>query len=157
MSSLSYYFSVIAKAVLNFKSITKIKLIGDIYMAAGGLFDQSANHAEEVILFAIQVLSLLDEINIRLSSNLQVRIGINTGGPIIAGVLGTEKPLFDIIGDTINVAARLQSTSDVNHIHISKDTLDAIAGSNFKTVNRGETFLKGKGKQMTYYIVTDHE
>lgn len=155
MSNLSYYFAVIDKIASKYEMVQKIKLIGDIYMAATGLFHPEASpesHAEQTVLFALEVISALDEINLRLSANLQIRIGINTGGPIIAGVLGTDKPVFDIIGDPINVAARLQSTSDVNKVHISQATESILTNMNFEITKRGETFLKGKGKQMTYYI-----
>ncbi|EAY00530.1 Adenylate and Guanylate cyclase catalytic domain containing protein [Trichomonas vaginalis G3] len=155
MSNLSYYFSVLDQTLKEYPLLIKIKLIGDIYMAAGGIFNNDVGpevHAEQMILFCFDVLYHLEEINKKLDSNLQIRIGINTGGPLIAGVLGTDKPLFDIIGDPINVAARLQSTSDVNKVHISGDTFELVKGLNYDITKRGETFLKGKGKQITYYI-----
>jgi class 3 adenylate cyclase len=75
-----------------------------------------------MLQFGLDVLEEIDKINEEIGADLQVRIGINTGGPIIAGVLGTEKPLFDIIGDAINVASRLQSTDIPGHIQISEST-----------------------------------
>jgi class 3 adenylate cyclase len=91
-------------------------------------------------------------VNVKLSSLLSVRIGINTGGPILAGVLGTDRPTFDIIGDSINIAARLQSTDVPSTIQISESTHDLIASLEFPTEYRGEIELKGKGKQKTYLI-----
>lgn len=155
MSNLSYYFAMVDKVAAKYKMITKIKLIGDIYMAATGLFNpevQPISHAEQTIDFALDCINELDEVNVKLEANLQIRIGVNTGGPLIAGVLGTDKPVFDIIGDAINVAARLQTTSDVNHVHISQATYDLVKESNYEFQKRGETFLKGKGKQITYYV-----
>ncbi|EAY07507.1 Adenylate and Guanylate cyclase catalytic domain containing protein [Trichomonas vaginalis G3] len=155
MSNLSYYFACIDKISAKYNMILKIKLIGDIYMAAAGLFNPEVNpeqHAEQAVLFGQEIVNILEEINLRLSANLQIRVGVNSGGPIIAGVLGTDKPAFDIIGDVINVAARLQSTSDVNKVHISQATLDLVKGMNCEVTQCGETFLKGKGKQLTYYV-----
>ncbi|EAY20724.1 Adenylate and Guanylate cyclase catalytic domain containing protein [Trichomonas vaginalis G3] len=155
MSNLSYYFSVLDKTALKYNMLTKIKLIGDIYMAAVGLFNQDLpadEFADQAVLFSSDVLSQLEEINRKLDSNLSVRVGINSGGPIIAGVLGTDKPLFDIIGDAINVAARLQSTCATNHIHISAATHDLIKSKNYEFTDCGETELKGKGKQKTYNV-----
>lgn len=155
MSNLSYYFSELDRTVLKYNMLTKIKLIGDIFMGACGIFNQDdhpENHADQTILFALDVLYQIDEINKKLDSSLGIRIGINSGGPLIAGVLGKDKPLFDIIGDPINVAARLQSTSAVNKIHISTGTYELIKNMSYDITERGETHLKGKGTQKTYYV-----
>lgn len=156
MANLSYYFAKLDELAQNYNMITKIKLIGDIYMAACGLFNADClpeSHADQSIKFGLDVIEKLDEINRNLSSDLEVRIGINTGGPIIAGVLGTDKPAFDIIGDPINIAARLQSTCETNKVHISSSTQELVRKHpRYKIVQRGSTFLKGKGNQITYYI-----
>lgn len=156
MVNLGYYFAEVDKTLNQYRMLTKIKLIGDIYMAAGGLFHQDSEpweHAEETVNFATDVLDIMEDINTHLNSQIDIRIGINTGGPLIAGVLGTDKPLFDIIGDPINVAARLQSTCEVGNVHVSQSTVDQIKGRDFEIETRGETFLKGKGKQTTYYVI----
>jgi class 3 adenylate cyclase len=122
--------------------LLKIKLIGDVYMCAGGLFDPEKPptiHAEQMIRFSLRVI---DEMNERLNAALAVRIGIN-----LAGVLGTDRPTFDIIGDPINVAARLQSTDFPGSIQISEATKDLIADLEFDIKPRGQVFLKGKGEQ----------
>ncbi|EAY14371.1 Adenylate and Guanylate cyclase catalytic domain containing protein [Trichomonas vaginalis G3] len=154
MANLSLYFACLDKMASRHNMIQKIKLIGDIYMAATGLFNPDVSpesHAEQSIIFGFECIQSLDEINMRLEANLAIRIGINSGGPIIAGVLGTDKPVFDIIGDAINISARLQTTCEINHVHISQATYDLVKDMNFELTKRGETFLKGKGKQMTYY------
>lgn len=78
------------------------------------------DHAEQILTFGVDCLNELKEVNIKLNANLQLRIGINSGGPILAGVLGTDKTVFDIIGNPINVAARLQTTDLSGKIQISK-------------------------------------
>ena len=155
MGNLSLYFAQIDRTIAKYDEMTKIKLIGDIYMAAAGLFNQDAppeKHAEQTIRFAIDVLTELDDINVKLNANLSIRIGVNSGGPIIAGVLGKDKPVFDIIGDAINVAARLQTTDEPNHIQIPQSTYDLISGLQFNIEPRGEVYLKGKGQTMTYFV-----
>ncbi|EAX95332.1 Adenylate and Guanylate cyclase catalytic domain containing protein [Trichomonas vaginalis G3] len=155
MQNLSLYFAGIDKIASKYNMVTKIKLIGDIYMAAAGLFNPETSpesHAEQAVMLGLDSIAELDEINMRLDSSLTIRVGVNSGGPIIAGVLGTDKPAFDIIGDPINVAARLQSTDEANHVHISQATYDLIKGMSFDIAARVETFLKGKGKQMTYLV-----
>ena len=124
-------------------------------MAASGLFspdDPPKNHAEAIIKFGLDAINELDDINLRLNSNLAVRVGVNSGGPVLAGVLGTDKPVFDIIGDTINVASRLQSTDLPGQVQISQGTYDLVSDSDFFIEPRGEVFLKGKGKQMAYFV-----
>lgn len=155
MGHLSMIFDSYDKIIAKYPMIIKIKLIGDIYMAAGGLFnpdDPPATHAEQVVRFALDGLAELEDINMKLTSSLQVRIGVNTGGPLIAGVLGTDKPVFDIIGDPINVAARLQSTDIPGRIQISPTTYELINALDFQIEKRGEIFLKGKGKIISYLV-----
>ena len=155
MGNLSMIFAAFDSAVANLNLITKIKLIGNVWMAACGPFSpdgQPKMHAEQMVQFGLDALSDMDELNIKLNSNLAVRIGVNSGGPILAGVLGTDKPVFDIIGDTINVASRLQSTCVPGQIQISQATYDLVNEFDFSIEQRGEVFLKGKGKQMAYLV-----
>ena len=160
MRNLSLVFATFDENISKYPRITKIKLIGDVYMAAAGLFgnpdDPPNGHAEETVKFGLDCISELDTINIKLNSSLEVRVGVNTGGPLIAGVLGTDKPLFDIIGDPINIAARLQSTDIPMHVQISNATKELIENCNFAIEERGEVFLKGKGKQMTYLVAPNN-
>ncbi|OHT15458.1 Adenylate and Guanylate cyclase catalytic domain containing protein [Tritrichomonas foetus] len=158
MGTLSQLFLSFDKLITNYPLITKIKLIGDIYMAAAGLFTEGANpteHANQTINFALAAIAAIDDVNVKLNSNLQIRIGVNSGGPIIAGVLGTDKPVFDIIGDPINVAARLQTTDIPQHIQIPQSTYDLLTPGEYNVEPRGEVFLKGKGQVMTYLIMSD--
>ena len=155
MTNLSTIFFAFDNACKQYASITKIKLIGDVYMAAGGLFNKDesdVSHAADTVKFGLNAISCIDDSNILLESSLQVRIGVNTAGPIIAGVLGTDKPVFDIIGDPINVASRLQSTAIPNTVQISEGTYEAIKDMQFNIENRGEIELKGKGKKKAYIV-----
>jgi class 3 adenylate cyclase len=155
MEHLSIIFSKFDSIVSKYPLVTKIKLIGDVYMAAAGLFNPEEppqNHAAQTINFALDALQALEEINAQLSSNLKVRIGINTNGPLIAGVLGTDKPVFDIIGDPINVSSRLQSTAVPNTIQISEETFKVICNLNYNIEKLGEIELKGKGKKIAYIV-----
>ncbi|KAK8833926.1 hypothetical protein M9Y10_005815 [Tritrichomonas musculus] len=156
MGSLSTLFAAFDTCAKHYELITKIKLIGDIYMAAAGLFSKESippnAHAEEILKFALECLAELDAVNMKLNANLQLRIGINSGGPLLAGVLGTDKPVFDIIGDPINVAARLQTTDIPGKIQIPQSTYDLVHDGPYTIEERGEVFLKGKGKTMSYLV-----
>ncbi|OHS99621.1 Adenylate and Guanylate cyclase catalytic domain containing protein [Tritrichomonas foetus] len=155
MCNLSYVFSTFDTTIPHYDELIKIKLIGDVYMAAGGLFNENVQpqvHAEQMVKFGLDCLQLIEEANLKLNANLSVRIGVNTGGPLIAGVLGSDRPTFDIIGDPINIAARLQSTDIAGRIQISQNVFDLINGMDFVIEKRGEIMLKGKGKTMTYLV-----
>jgi class 3 adenylate cyclase len=80
-----------------------------------------------MIQFSLGALEIIDEVNLKLDSLLSVGIGVNTGGPIFAGVLGTDKSTFDIIGDPINIAARLQSTDIPGRVQLSEDTYNLVS------------------------------
>ncbi|KAK8852556.1 hypothetical protein M9Y10_017543 [Tritrichomonas musculus] len=155
MGNLSLIFAGFDESITQYEMLTKIKLIGDVYMCAGGLFtpdEQPVTHAEQMTKFGLECLQVLEDSNVKLNAMLNVRIGINTGGPLIAGVLGTDKPTFDIIGDPINIASRLQSTDVPGRIQISQNTYDLINQLDFLIESRGEVFLKGKGKQQAYLV-----
>ena len=144
--------------ITKYDMLLKIKLIGDDYMAAAGLFETEDNpkeHATQTMHFGLDCITSLEEVNLKLNANLQCRVGMNTSGPLIAGVLGTNKPVFDIIGDPINVAARLQTTDIPGQIQIPQSTYDLLAKGEYNVEQRGEVFLKGKGQVMTYLIMPE--
>ncbi|EAX89018.1 Adenylate and Guanylate cyclase catalytic domain containing protein [Trichomonas vaginalis G3] len=136
------------------KTMTKIKCIGDCYMAAGGIFDevnQPAVHAKEVVDFGCSVIKKLVEIDERENESLRIRVGINTGGPIIAGVIGTEKPTFEIFGPAINIAHEMESKGVPMKVHVSRPVYELIYGQQFVIKERGEIDIKG-GKMFTYLV-----
>jgi class 3 adenylate cyclase len=150
MGNLSHIFAGFDEACAKYPLLIKIKLIGDVYMRAGGLFSPDvapASHAEQMVKFGMEALQVIDKVNIRLAAFLAVRIGINTGGPIPAGVLGTDRPTFDIIGDPINVAGRLQSTDIPGKIQISESTQGSLNGPDFKSIIAVRWSLKEKEKR----------
>lgn len=154
LGSLSTIFGAFDTLLKNYPTLSKIKTIGDIYMCAAGLFhpnDPPQNATMEAVQFGFDCLQAIEDINHNCNSNLSIRIGINTGGPIIAGILGTDKPAFDIIGDPINIAARLQSTDIPGQIHISVSTFNLLEERKFNYQKR-EVILKGKGKTTAYLI-----
>jgi PAS domain S-box-containing protein len=155
LGNLALVFSGFDGKIAWYDRLIKIKLIGDVYMAAGGLFDPERppnTHAEQMVRFGLEALEIIEEVNMKLGAALAVRIGVNSGGPIFAGVLGSDKPVFDIIGDTINIAARLQSTDMPGFIQISEGTHALLNPGDVTIATRGPVFLKGKGQVQTYWI-----
>jgi PAS domain S-box-containing protein len=155
LTTLSGIFNGYDTHLPKYPLVTKMKLIGDVYMLAAGLFTPEAapaEHAASVVHFGLDCLQVIEDTNTRLDTSLCVRVGVNSGGPIIAGVLGREKPLFDILGDPINVAARLQSTDEPGKIQISEETYSLVRELEFSISPRGMVFLKGKGERPAYLV-----
>ncbi|KAK8843906.1 hypothetical protein M9Y10_024989 [Tritrichomonas musculus] len=147
MSTLNILFKRFDSILETKPTMTKIKCIGDCYMAAGGIFaelNQPAVHAKEVVSFglkSIQEIILIDE---EIKQNLQIRVGVNTGGPIVAGVLGIGKPTFEIIGPSINRAQQMEHYGVPMKVHISMDVYELICGLNFKFCNRRQIEIKNE-------------
>jgi class 3 adenylate cyclase len=131
--------------------VEKIKTIGDAYMAVSGLPEPRHDHAETVARFAIAMMEAL-EANNRIDGTpaFQLRIGIHTG-PVVAGVIGHHKFIYDVWGDTVNVASRLESSSNPGRIHVSEATRRALAGR-FRFESRGLVDLKGRGPTQTFFL-----
>jgi PAS domain S-box-containing protein len=156
MGTLASFFGAFDSRIVKWTTVTKIKLIGDVYMCAAGLFDDCDPEvsATQVVLYAIECLQCIEDQNTKMDIALSVRIGINTGGPIIAGVLGCDSPAFDIIGDAINVASRLQSTSPPDTVQISQATHDYTVKLNLPLKKRENVMLKGKEMPVTTWLLS---
>ncbi|OHS96243.1 hypothetical protein TRFO_37630 [Tritrichomonas foetus] len=159
MELLDVIVSAFDKKISKFLSLVKIKIINGVYMAAGGLFEEVSEkpHEVEMVEFAIKCVRWIQNRNRLTSSNLQLQIGINTGGPIIAGILGHDKPFFDVYGDAVNVAARLETSAEHGTIQISQEMKDAIPEGMFILKERQHVFLKGKGDATTYQVIIPEE
>ncbi|OHT01476.1 Adenylate and Guanylate cyclase catalytic domain containing protein [Tritrichomonas foetus] len=154
MKTLNLLFKEIDALVNSRPQMTKIKCIGDCYMAAGGIFaeiNQPSQHAKDVVCFGLDCIDTLEKLNKQINETLQIRIGVNTGGPIVAGVLGTKKPTFEILGPTINMAQQMEHHGVPMRVYISRAVYELIYGGNFDVKERGETEIKG-GKVITYLV-----
>uniref|UniRef100_A0A8C6L048 adenylate cyclase n=1 Tax=Nothobranchius furzeri TaxID=105023 RepID=A0A8C6L048_NOTFU len=148
-----------------FSSVEKIKTIGSTYMAAVGLkhspqgedhkkFDMSYSHVHSMLEFAIAMMGKLEQINTHSFNTFKLRIGINHG-PVIAGVIGAHKPQYDIWGNTVNVASRMDSTGELNRIQVTEETSQIVQSVGYDVTLRGKVNVKGKGELTTYYVNTD--
>jgi class 3 adenylate cyclase len=130
--------------------VEKIKTIGDAYFAVGGLPGTRSDHVAAVAELGLAMVHAVGEVAAETSTRWEIRIGIHTG-PAVAGVIGTRKFVYDVWGDTVNVASRLETSAEPNTIHVSDAVAAALDGT-FVLEACGSAELKGKG-QMTTFVV----
>jgi len=136
--------------------IEKIKTIGDAYMAAGGLPTPNHTHALDVVNAALEIRNFMEEGKAKKILNNQpyfeIRIGVNTG-PVVAGIVGVKKFQYDIWGDTVNTASRMESSGKEGKVNISQSTFELVRNeSGFEFQNRGKIEAKGKGEIAMYFV-----
>jgi adenylate cyclase len=128
-----------------------IKTIGDGYMVTGGILEQRPQSAIAVAEMALSMLEITETAGRAFDGGLQLRIGIHTGGPMVAGVLGTHKVAFDVWGDAVNTAKRMEAYGLPGRVHVSAATRHAL-GNAFCFEPRGPLDVKGKGPMETYFL-----
>lgn len=147
-----------------FSGVEKIKTIGSTYMAAAGLSgppeqsnqDRERQNAQigNMVEFAIALIGKLDGINRHSFNTFRLRVGINHG-PVIAGVIGARKPQYDIWGNTVNVASRMESTGELGKIQVTEETSIVLQNLGYSCECRGLINVKGKGELKTFFVCTD--
>ena len=128
----------------------KIKTIGDAYMAVAGVPIQSSNHAEQMAALALDMQQVIARHNRDTGQSLQIRIGLHSG-PVVAGVIGKQKFAYDLWGDTVNTAARMESHGIPGKIQVSPET-QALLNPNYHLKERGWIEIKGKGLIQVYLL-----
>jgi class 3 adenylate cyclase len=135
-------------------NIEKIKTIGDAYMCAGGLPVSNITHAEDVVKAALEIQKfMLEHLRQRKSEGkeiFEIRIGIHTG-PVVAGIVGVKKFAYDIWGDTVNIASRMESSGEAGKVNISGATHELVK-KKFNFIHRGKIQAKNKGEIDMYFV-----
>jgi adenylate cyclase len=131
--------------------LEKIKTIGDSYMLVGGLPTPRADHAQAVAAMALDMFTAIEEVNHKNRSNFKIRVGIHTG-PVVAGVIGKNKFNYDLWGDAVNIASRMESHGIPGQIQISESTYQRVK-NHFILEKRGIIEVKGKGEMVTYLLL----
>jgi adenylate cyclase len=137
-------------ALVERHGLEKIKTIGDCYMAAAGVPNPSPDHARKAALLALDMRDAIATSAVAGHSGLELRIGINSG-PVVAGVIGTKRFIYDLWGDAVNTASRMESQSTPGEIQITRATYDLLKDE-FICRRRGTILVKGKGQMETWYL-----
>lgn len=135
--------------------LEKIKTIGDAYMVVGGLPLPKNNHAEAIADMALEMQAAMQQFQTDYllgQESFQIRIGINTGS-VVAGVIGIKKFIYDLWGDAVNIASRMESSGTPGSIQVTEETYERIK-DNYVFEKRGEIAVKGKGKMTTYWLLS---
>lgn len=128
----------------------KVKTIGDAYFAVAGLPSRTSDHAAMAARFSLGMLSAIEELGCNSPASLSIRIGLESG-PVVAGVIGSHKFAFDLWGDTVNTAARMESHGEPGRIHVGERAARLLQ-SEFELEARGPIEIKGKGRVSTWWL-----
>jgi class 3 adenylate cyclase len=152
VETVDFYFSKFDEIIEKY-GLEKIKTVGDSYMCAGGLPFPSGDHAYKMVQAALEIEKFIRDTKKDPTNNkigLDIRIGINTG-PVVAGVVGTKKFAYDVWGDTVNIASRMESNSIPGRINISENTYELVKHA-FDVEFRGDLHVKNRGVMKMYFV-----
>ena len=130
--------------------IEKIKTIGDCYMAVCGLPNRRLDHSERMARMALRMVEATEKYGSTKGFSLQIRVGLNSG-PVVAGVIGTSKFIYDLWGDTVNLASRMESTGVPGQIQVTRSVYERLK-DRFAFESRGAIQVKGKGEIETWFL-----
>lgn len=152
----STVFEELDKIILKYDLLCKVRTFGNTYIYAGGLFTQinkPEKHADQAVRFAIQILNEKKEMSKKFGVEIEMTVGVHTGGPIVAGVMNIKRPSFQIIGSVMELAEQMKTTGIEGQVQITRSVYELIFSSGFKVTERGETKVRGDNSLTTYLVL----
>ncbi len=137
-------------SIVESNNCERIKTIGDAYMAVGGMSIPDSNHAKNMVKSAVQIIQYLNERNQTSDIQWNIRIGLHTGS-IVGGVVGVKKYIYDVFGDTVNTASRMETNSERMKINISDATYQLVK-NDFTCIERESIKVKGKDRMKMWFV-----
>lgn len=150
VSLLNQIFSVFDQLVEK-HGLEKIRTIGDAYFVAGGLPVVRPDHAEAIAEMALDMQEAITQFHWFDGQPLRLRIGLNSGGPVVAAVIGTKKFAYDVWGNTVNIASRMETQGEAGRIQVTAATYGLLQNK-YQFEKRGTIKVKGKGEMLTYWL-----
>ena len=147
---LNEVFSVFDR-LADLHGLEKIKTIGDAYMVVGGLPTPEPNHAKAIAEMALDMQAAVSKVKTKTGETFSIRIGIHTG-PVVAGVIGQKKFTYDLWGDTVNIASRMESHGVAGRSQVTKTTFELLRDF-YQFQERGTIFVKDIGEMTTYLLL----
>lgn len=155
MAMLNFVFAELDAGIQQFQRITKLKTIGDEYICSSGICKGDGTKEEcatDIVSYACHILNVMPNLNNLHNTNIHLRIGIYTGGPLICGVLGKDKPVFEVLGKGVGIAKQLQLTAPADKIQISQSTESLIRSMNLQVTEKKDLKILGIEEEPTFII-----
>jgi class 3 adenylate cyclase len=154
MKTLNMLFRCFDEEIAARGTLMREKCIGDCYVSAGGIFteeNQPTINAKEMVSFGLSAIRRVGELNRLMSEALRIRVGVNSEGRLVAGVLGGKKPTFEILGPATSMAEQMEHHGVPMHVHVSRAVYEMIYGDMFEVKERGQVEVKN-GTVVTYLV-----
>ncbi|KAM7307893.1 adenylate cyclase type 2 [Ixodes scapularis] len=155
-ASIPNYIEFYDETDVNKQGLECLRLLNEIICDFDKDKPRDDHNVVSLVEFAIALTALLEQINRESFQRFKLRIGINHG-PVIAGVVGAQKPQYDIWGNTVNVASRMDSCGVIGRIQVTEDTARKLEECGYQCECRGSIYVKGKGTLTTYFVKTQHD
>ena len=155
-SFLNEVFKIFDGYISEYEQLSRVRTFSDTYVYAGGVFgsvNKPDKHAEEATRFALQVIKGVPAIEAQTGQKIEVVIGLNTGGPLVAGVVSLNRPFFQLIGPAIELADQMKLTGVPNKLHITRSVYELIYAYNFQVSDRGDVHIGSNRTLHTYLVV----
>jgi PAS domain-containing protein len=149
-------FAIMDEFIGSFSTLVRVRTQGNIYVFGGGLFgtgQKPEKHAEEATRYGLKLITSAEEISRKGGFTVDFKIGLSIGGPLVAGVIGRNRPAFQLMGPPANLAEALMKTGEPNQLHVTRSVYELIYSHNFHVTERGEVKIQGGKTLRTYTVI----